>query len=78
MKTWLDEEPINIGTGTDVTIAELARLTADVVGFTGRFVFDNSKPGGTPRKLRLGGSYDCVDRIVLNAYFLRDRRAPFQ
>ncbi len=51
MKTWSDEEPINIGTGTDVTIAELARLIADVVGFTGRFVFDASKPDGTPRKL---------------------------
>jgi GDP-L-fucose synthase len=51
LKTWSDEEPINIGTGTDVTIAELARLIADVVGFTGRFVFNDSKPDGTPRKL---------------------------
>ena len=51
MKHWSDEEPINIGTGTDMTIAELARLIADVVGFTGRFVFDASKPDGTPRKL---------------------------
>jgi len=51
MKTWSDDEPINIGTGTDVTVAELAWLIADVVGFTGRFVFDASKPDGTPRKL---------------------------
>ena len=51
MKTWSDEEPINIGTGTDVTIAELARMIAEVVCFTGRFVFDASKPDGTPRKL---------------------------
>lgn len=51
MKHWSDEEPINIGMGSDVTIAELARLIADVVGFTGRFVFDGSKPDGTPRKL---------------------------
>jgi GDP-L-fucose synthase len=51
MKTWSEDEPINIGTGTDVTIAELARMIADVVGFTGRFVYDNSKPDGTPRKL---------------------------
>lgn len=51
MKHWSDEEPINIGMGSDVTIAELARLIADVVGFTGRFVFDDSKPDGTPRKL---------------------------
>jgi GDP-L-fucose synthase len=51
MRTWSDIEPINIGTGTDVTIAELARLIADIVGFEGRFVFDPSKPDGTPRKL---------------------------
>jgi GDP-L-fucose synthase len=51
MKTWSEDEPINIGTGTDVTIAELARMIADVVGFTGEFVYDNSKPDGTPRKL---------------------------
>jgi GDP-L-fucose synthase len=51
MKHWSDAEPINIGTGTDVTIAQLARLIADIVGFTGRFVFDTSKPDGTPRKL---------------------------
>jgi hypothetical protein len=51
MKTWSDEEPINIGTGTDVTITDLTQLIADTVGFTGRFVFDASKPDGTPRKL---------------------------
>ena len=48
-----ESEPplINIGTGEDVTIAELARLAARVVGFEGRLVFDSSKPDGTPRKL---------------------------
>jgi len=51
MKTWSDEEPINIGTGADVTISELAKLIAEIVGFSGRFVFDGSKPDGTPRKL---------------------------
>jgi GDP-L-fucose synthase len=51
LKTWSDEEPINIGTGTDIAIAELARLIADVVGFKGRFLFETSKPDGTPRKL---------------------------
>jgi GDP-L-fucose synthase len=51
MKTWSEEEPINIGTGTDLTIAELAQLIADIVGFKGRFLFDASKPDGTPRKL---------------------------
>jgi len=45
------EAPVNIGTGTDVTIAELASTIATVVGFTGRIVYDRSKPDGTPRKL---------------------------
>ena len=42
---------INVGTGTDVTIAELARLAGETVGYRGRITFDTSKPDGTPRKL---------------------------
>ncbi|MFC2970440.1 GDP-L-fucose synthase [Acidimangrovimonas pyrenivorans] len=42
---------INVGTGQDVTIAELARMVAEVTGFTGEIRFDSSKPDGTPRKL---------------------------
>jgi len=42
---------LNVGTGQDVTIAELARAIARVTGFEGRIVFDASKPDGTPRKL---------------------------
>jgi GDP-L-fucose synthase len=42
---------INIGTGEDVTIRELAALVAKVVGFEGDLVFDSTKPDGTPRKL---------------------------
>ncbi len=42
---------INIGTGTDVTIRELTELVAEVTGFTGRIVWDATKPDGTPRKL---------------------------
>ncbi len=42
---------INIGTGEDVTIRELAELVAKVVGFAGELVFDATKPDGTPRKL---------------------------
>lgn len=44
-------EPVNVGTGTDVTIRELAETIARVVGFRGRLVFDSTKPDGTPRKL---------------------------
>jgi GDP-L-fucose synthase len=42
---------VNIGTGTDVTIAELAKLVAKVVGFRGSLRFDTSRPDGTPQKL---------------------------
>ena len=42
---------INVGTGTDVSIAELAHLVAGVAGYTGRITFDATKPDGTLRKL---------------------------
>jgi GDP-L-fucose synthase len=42
---------INVGTGQDCTIRELAETIANVVGFKGRIVFDDTKPDGTPRKL---------------------------
>ena len=45
------EEPINIGTGSDVSIRELAELIARVVGYRGELAFDASKPDGAPRKL---------------------------
>ena len=46
-----DGEIVNVGTGEDVPIGELARLVAATVGYTGRLTFDTSKPDGTPRKL---------------------------
>lgn len=42
---------INVGTGEDISIGNLAKIVCDVVGFTGNLVFDASKPDGTPRKL---------------------------
>ena len=51
MKTYSDEQLVNIGVGADVTIRELAELVASVVGFSGSFTFDPSRPDGTPRKL---------------------------
>jgi len=42
---------LNVGTGIDVSIAELAHLVGEVVGYTGRIVFDTTRPDGTPRKL---------------------------
>jgi len=44
-------EHVNVGTGEEITIADLARTIADVVGYQGRFDFDASKPDGTPRKV---------------------------
>ncbi len=51
MKNWSDDQHINIGTGEDLSIADLAEMIARVIGFDGSFVFDRSKPDGTPRKL---------------------------
>jgi GDP-L-fucose synthase len=51
MQHFSGEGPINVGTGDDLTIADLAKLIASVVGFRGRIVFDPSRPDGTPRKL---------------------------
>jgi len=51
MNLGYDGPLVNIGTGTDVTIRELAETVMDVVGFRGRIVFDATKPDGTPRKL---------------------------
>ena len=42
---------INVGSGSEVSIGDLARLIAEVVGYTGRISFDTTKPDGTPRKL---------------------------
>jgi nucleoside-diphosphate-sugar epimerase len=42
---------INVGTGNDISILELAHLVADVTGFAGKIETDPSKPDGTPRKL---------------------------
>jgi GDP-L-fucose synthase len=51
MQRYTSSEIVNIGCGEDVSIAELAQLIADVVGFRGDLRFDTSKPDGTPRKL---------------------------
>jgi GDP-L-fucose synthase len=44
-------QPVNVGTGNDITIRDLAVLIAEVVGYQGEIVFDTSKPDGTPRKV---------------------------
>lgn len=50
LKTYDEDEHINVGSGQEVTIAELANLLADVIGYQGTLRFDSSKPDGPPRK----------------------------
>ena len=51
MENYSEPELINVGTGTDVTIKELAETVCKIVGFEGKLVWDTTKPDGTPRKL---------------------------
>ena len=51
MKHYSGDQTLNIGTGTDVSIADFARLIAEVVGYAGRIAFDKSRPDGAPQKL---------------------------
>ena len=51
MEKYEDEQTINVGSGEEVSIADLARIIAEVVGFRGELVFDSGKPDGTPRKI---------------------------
>ncbi|MFT5329606.1 MAG: GDP-L-fucose synthase [Parasphingorhabdus sp.] len=74
---------INVGSGTDVTIRELAETIAEVTGFKGRLSFDTTKPDGTPRKLmdvsrlaRMGWEYTItLEDGVRDTYdwFLKQR-----
>lgn len=51
MQQYNEAELVNIGTGVDIAIKDLALLIKDIVGYTGKLKFDTSKPDGTPRKL---------------------------
>jgi GDP-L-fucose synthase len=55
MMNYSDEQFVNIGSGQEVSIKELAEMIKDIVGFEGDLVFDTSKPDGTPRKLMDSG-----------------------
>lgn len=54
LKSYSGDQHVNVGSGSDVTILELAETVARVVGFEGRIALDTSKPDGTPRKLMSG------------------------
>ena len=51
LKNYSGEQHINLGTGQDITVRDLAETICTVAGFNGQLVFDTSKPDGTPRKL---------------------------
>lgn len=51
MNHYSGSETVNIGTGKEITIAELANLMKEIIGYEGELVFDQTKPDGTPRKL---------------------------
>ena len=51
LKNYSDMGFLNVGTGSDISIAEFARVVADVVGYKGELTFDTTRPDGTPRKL---------------------------
>ncbi|WP_196596232.1 GDP-L-fucose synthase [Pectinatus frisingensis] len=86
MNTYSGDETVNLGTGKELTIAELANLVKKVIGYNGRIEYDASKPDGTPRKLldvsklnRLGWHYktELEDgiRLTYNDFLHNDMRA---
>lgn len=51
MNNYNDSEIINVGTGEDISIKDLAIMVKDIIGYEGEIIFDKTKPNGTPRKL---------------------------
>jgi len=51
LQNYDDERIVNVGWGEDVTIRELAQIVMSAIGYSGRLIFDTTKPDGTPRKL---------------------------
>lgn len=62
-------EPVNLGSGVEISIAELASVVADAVGFTGRITWDTSKPNGQPRR--------CLDTGRARDLFGFEATVPF-
>jgi len=51
MENYDGKDIINVGSGTDYTISELAQIIKDIIGYKGEIIYDHTKPDGTPRKL---------------------------
>jgi GDP-L-fucose synthase len=76
MGNYNEEGLVNIGTGEDVTITELAMLIKEIVGYEGALVYDHTKPDGTPRKLmdvskltQLGWKYSINLKVGLKRVY---------
>lgn len=89
MQTYEDPQLINVGTGEEISILDLAKLIAEIVGYEGKITFDSSKPDGTPRKLmdssRLHGlgfkhkiSLREGIRLTYDEYKIQDSRFKIQ
>lgn len=63
-------EPINLGTGSEISIKELVGRIADLTGFSGKIIWDNSKPDGQPRR--------CLDTLKAYKEFGFKARTPFE
>jgi GDP-L-fucose synthase len=63
-------EPVNLGSGKEIRIKDLANLIADLTGFKGELVWDTSKPNGQPRR--------ALDTTRASAYFGFEARTPFE
>jgi GDP-L-fucose synthase len=63
LKTYSDASHVNVGSGTDIAIYDLARMVCEIVGFAGDIVCDSTKPDGTPRKLM---SSDMIQKMGWN------------
>lgn len=76
LKTYTGDEHVNVGSGEDITILDLAKTVCTAVGFEGEIVCDTSKPDGTPRKLMTGAKLMgmgwvpriCLDLGVVKSY----------
>ena len=60
MKNKLKESLINIGSGKEISIKNIAHLLCEIIGYKGKIVFDKSKPNGSPRKI--------IDNTVISSY----------
>jgi len=61
MKVYSDELHINVGTGVEIAISDLAILVAKTVGFSGDILYDTGKPDGAPRKLLDVGRLNALE-----------------